>query len=42
MALCFLKNAELEKALQKYTGRLVLRGDDIREKYGVQAVFTEQ
>ena len=26
MALCFLKNAELEKALQKYKGRLVLRG----------------
>ena len=26
MALCFLKNAELEKHLQKYKGRLVLRG----------------
>ena len=26
MALCFLKNAELEKRLQKYKGRLVLRG----------------
>ena len=42
MALCFLKNAELEKALQKYKGRLVLRGDNIRDKDGVQAVFTEQ
>ena len=26
MALCFLKNAELAKHLQKYKGRLVLRG----------------
>ena len=26
MALCFLKNVELEKHLQKYKGRLVLRG----------------
>ena len=26
MARCFLKNAELETALQKYKGRLVLRG----------------
>ena len=42
MALCFIKNAELEKALQKYKGRLVLRGDDIKDKDGVQAVFTEQ
>ena len=42
MALCFLKNAELEKHLQKYKGRLVLRGDNIRDKDGLQAVFTEQ
>merc|ERR1712016_543184 len=42
MALCFLKNAELEKHLQKYKGRLVLRGDNIRDKDGVQAVFTKQ
>ena len=34
MALCFLKNAELEKHLQKYKGRLVLRGDNIRDKDG--------
>ena len=40
MALCFPKNAELEKALQKYKGRLVLRGN-ITEKDGVQDVFTE-
>ena len=32
MALCFIKNAELEKALQKYKGRLVLRGATSRIK----------
>ena len=42
MALCFLKNAELEKHLQEYKGRLVLRGDNIRDKDGLQAVFTEE
>ena len=42
MALCFLKNAELEKALQKYKGRLVLRGDNIRDNVGAQAVLIEQ
>ena len=42
MCLCFLKNAELEKALQKYKGRCVLRGDNIRDKDGVQTVFAEQ
>ena len=30
MALCFLKNAELEKGLQKYKGRVVLRGSGLR------------
>ena len=42
MALCFLKNAELAKHLQKYKGRVVLRGDNIKDKEGYQAVFTEQ
>ena len=42
MALCFLKNAELEKALQKYKGRVVLRGDQVKDEHGFQAVFTEQ
>ena len=42
MALCFLKNAELAKHLQKYKGRVVLRGDNIKDKTGYQAVFTEQ
>ena len=42
MALCFLKNVELEKAQQKYKGRVVLRGDNIKNQEGWQAVFTEQ
>ena len=32
MARCFLKNAELAKHLQKYKGRVVLRGDNIKDK----------
>ena len=42
MALCFLKNAELGEALRKYKGRVVLRGDNIKDKEGYQVVFTEQ
>ena len=42
MALCFLKHAELGEALRKYKGRVVLRGDNIKDKEGYQAVFTEQ
>ena len=34
--------AELEKAEQKYKGRVVLRGDNIKNQEGWQAVFTEQ
>ena len=32
MALCFLTNAELGKAHRKYKGRVVLRGDNIKDK----------
>ena len=42
MALCFLKNAELEKQLRKYKGRLVLKRHNIRDKNELQAVFTEK
>ena len=42
MALCFLKHAELGEALRKYKGRVALRGDNIKDKEGYQAVFTEQ
>ena len=39
---CHLKNAELEPKLQKYKGRVVLRGDIVKEDSGAYAVFTEQ
>ena len=37
-----LKNAELEAKHQKYQGRVVLRGDIVKDDYGSYAVFTEQ
>ena len=42
MALCFLKYAELANRLQTYKGRVVLRGDNIKDEEGYRAVFTEQ
>ena len=42
MDLCHLKNAELETKHQKYKGRIVLRGDIVKEDSGSYAVFTEQ
>ena len=42
MDICHLKNAELESKLQKYTGRVVLRGDVVKDDSGAYAVFTEQ
>ena len=36
------KNAELEPKFQKYKGRVVLRGDIVRDDSGACAVFTEQ
>ena len=42
MHICHLKNAELEPKLQKYKGRIVLRGDIVRDDSGAYAVFTEQ
>ena len=36
------KNAELEAKHQKYTGRVVLRGDIGKDDSGSHAVFTEQ
>ena len=35
-------NAQLEPKLQKYTGRVVLRGDIVKDDSGTCAVFTEQ
>ena len=40
--LCHLKNAELETKHQKYKGRVVLRGDIVKDDPGSYAVFTEQ
>ena len=37
-----LKNAELETKHQQYKGRVVLRGDIVKDDSGSSAVFTEQ
>ena len=42
MDICHLKNAELEAKHQKYKGRIVLRGDIVKDDSGSNAVFTEQ
>ena len=42
MDICHLKNAELEAKHQKYKGRIVLRGNIIKDDSGSYAVFTEQ
>ena len=42
MDICHLKNAELEAKHLKYQGRVVLRGDIVKDDSGSYAVFTEQ
>ena len=42
MDICHLENAELEAKHQKYKGRVVLRGDIVKDNSGSYAVFTEQ
>ena len=42
MDMCHLKNAELEAKHQKYNGRVVLRGDIVKDDSGFCAVSTEQ
>ena len=42
MDICHLKNLELEFQYQKYKGRVVLRGDTVKDESGSYAVFTEQ
>ena len=42
MDICHLKNAELEAKHQKYKGRVVLRGDIVKDDSGCYAVFSEQ
>ena len=42
MDLCHLKNSELEPQFQKYIGRVVLRGDIVKDDSGSFAVFAKQ
>ena len=42
MDICHLENAELEAKHQKFKGRVVLRGDIVKDDSGSYAVFTEQ
>ena len=42
MDICHLKNAELEAKHQTYKGRVVFRGDIVKDDSGSYAVFTEQ
>ena len=42
MDICHLKNAELEAKHPKYKGRVVLRGDIVKDNSGSYAVFIEQ
>ena len=42
MDICHLKNAEFEAKHQKYKGRVVLRGDIVKDGSGTYAAFTEQ
>ena len=42
MDICHLKNAELEAKHQKCKGRIVLRGENVKDDSGSRAVFTEQ
>ena len=42
MDICHLKNAKSEPELQKYKGRVVVRGDIVKGDPGAYAVFTEQ
>ena len=40
MDLCYLKHSELAEHLQKYKGRVVLRGDNVKDDTGSYAVWT--
>ena len=42
MDICHLKNAELETKHQQYKGRVVLRGDIVKDDSGSCPVLTEQ
>ena len=42
MDICHLKNAELKATHRKYKGRVVFRGDIVKDDSGSYAVFAEQ
>ena len=42
MDICHLKNADLETKHQKYKGRVLLRGDIVKDDSGSYAVFPER
>ena len=42
MRLCLVKHSELEASLRSYNGRVVFRGDNVRDESGFLAVFSEQ
>ena len=42
MDICHLKNVELGAKHQKYKGRVVLRGDIVKDNSGSHALFTKQ
>ena len=42
MDICHLQNVELEPKYQKYKGRVVLRGEIVKDDSGTNAKFTEQ
>ena len=42
MNICHLNNSELEPRYQKYKGRVVLRGDIVKDDSGAYAALTEQ
>ena len=42
MQLCHEKHSELQKAVREFKGRIVFRGDIVRDESGCFAVFSEQ
>ena len=42
MELCHLNHEELQSSVQKYNGRVVFRGDKVKDETGFYAVFIEQ
>ena len=42
MDVCAFKNSELEQPFRKFKGRVILRGDVVKDDSGFDAVLTEQ